>query len=107
MHLPAASGSGRSQRLAKNSSGSGGRRVQVLVGSRRLMDEQGVELSGEAVEWARAAEGRGHTCAFVAGDDRLVMGVGCRDYPVVGNRVCLHSCSTPVHLSWNTCMPSC
>jgi hypothetical protein len=73
VHLPAAAAGGRGQRLAQDGGdggGGGGRRVSVLAGSRRLMDEQGVEVSMEAFEWVRAAEGRGHTCAFIAGDGR-------------------------------------
>ncbi len=73
MHLPAASVGSRHQQLASSGGGGGGRRVRALVGSRRLMDEQGVEVSGEAIEWVRGAEGRGHTCAFVAGDGRWVV----------------------------------
>lgn len=61
MHLPASPGSS-----------GGGRRIQTLAGNRRLMDEQGVAVSADAAEWARGAEGRGYTCAFVAGGGRCV-----------------------------------
>lgn len=72
VHLPAplSRNSGGGGREFRGSSQDAAFRIQTLVGNRRLMDEQGIGVNPEAADWVRGAEGRGHTCAFVAGDGR-------------------------------------
>lgn len=44
--------------------------VQVLVGNRRLLQEHNVHVSPAATDYVRHAEGRGHTCIYVASGGR-------------------------------------
>lgn len=67
---PLGGGQPRPSSGGSNSRGGGGGGIPVLVGSRRLMEEQGVAVTLAAAEWVRESEGRGYTCVFVAGGSR-------------------------------------
>lgn len=56
-----------------------GRRVSVMVGNRRLMEEGGVHISIAAAEFLRQSEGQGETCVLVAAGGRLVAALGIAD----------------------------
>jgi Cu+-exporting ATPase len=51
----------------------------VLVGNRRLLEEQGTELSREAEEVLARLDADGQTVLLVAVDGRLLGGIGARD----------------------------
>ncbi len=71
VQLPTPLGGGQPRPSSGGSNGrGGGGGIPVLVGSRRLMEEQGVAVTLAAAEWARESEGRGYTCVFVAGSSR-------------------------------------